>query len=130
MDTPSRFPKTLQEAILYFSDPDTCLATAIRFRWPDGITCPHCGSADYGFLATRHIWKCKNRECRKQFSVKVGTIFEDSPIGLDKWFVAFWMLVNNKNGCSSWELHRAIGVTQKTAWYMFHRLRTALQPDD
>jgi transposase-like protein len=130
MDSPSRFPKTLQEAVLYFSDPDVCLATAIRFRWPDGITCPHCDSTEHGFLKTRRIWKCKNRECRKQFSAKVGTIFEDSPIGFDKWFVAFWMLANSKNGANSWELHRAIGVTQKTAWFMFHRLRVALQPDD
>ena len=130
MESSGHFPKTLQAAILYFSDPDNCLATAIRFRWPNGITCPHCGSAEHGFLTTRRIWKCKNRVCRKQFSVKVGTVFEDSPIGLDKWFVALWMLVNNKNGCSSWELHRAIGVSQKTAWFMFHRLRVALQPDD
>src|SRR5215204_7561894 len=127
MDTPSHFPKTLQEAILYFSDPDTCLATANRFRWPDGITCPHCGSHEHGFLKSRRIWKCKNRACRRQFSVKVGTIFEDSPIGLDKWFVAMWMIANCKNGVSSYEIHRAIGVTQKTAWFMVHRIRVAMQ---
>jgi transposase-like protein len=128
MSTPNSFPKTLQAAILYYADPDNCLATAIRFRWPDGVTCPHCGSEEHGFLRSRRIWKCKNRECRKQFSAKAGTIFEDSPLGLDKWFVAMWLIVNAKNEISSWELHRAIGVTQKTAWFMLHRLREALHP--
>lgn len=127
MQAESSFPKTLQEAVLYYSDPDNCLATAIRFRWPEGVSCPHCSSQEVGFLKTRRIWKCKNKECRKQFSAKVGTIFEDSPLGLDKWFIAMWLLVNAKNGISSYELHRALGITQKTAWFMLHRLRLALQ---
>src|SRR4051812_47735875 len=112
---PSSYPLTLQEAILYYADPDNCLATAIKFRWPDGVTCPRCGGFEHSFLRTRRIWKCKNRECKKQFSARVGTIFEDSPLGFDKWFVVLWMIVNAKNGISSWEVHRAIGVTQKTA---------------
>ena len=122
----SDFPTTLQQAVIYFNDPDNTLATAIKFRWPEGVSCPHCQSTEVGFLSTRRIWKCKAKECRKQFSAKVGTIFEDSPLGLDKWFMTLWLLVNAKNGISSYEVHRAIGVTQKTAWFMLHRLRTAL----
>ncbi len=95
-------------------------------RWPDGPVCPRCGLVDkkHYYLKTRRVWKC--RSCKKQFSVKVGTIFEDSPIGLDKWLTAIWMLANCKNGVSSYELHRAIGVTQKTAWFMLHRIRAAM----
>lgn len=130
MSVPTSFPTTLQEAINYYADEDNCLATAIRFRWPNGIECPHCGCTEQSFLRSRRIWKCKNKECRKQFSAKVGTIFEDSPLGLDKWFVAMWLIVNAKNGISSWELSRAIGVTQKTAWFMLHRLRYVLQGED
>ncbi len=122
----STFPQTLQEAIRYFADEDNCLATAIRFRWTDGVSCPHCGDENPGWLSTRRIWKCRNKPCRKQFSAKVGTIFEDSPLSLDKWFTVLWMLVNSKNAISSWEVHRAIGVTQKTAWLMLHRLRAIL----
>jgi transposase-like protein len=94
-------------------------------RWPDGVSCPFCGSAEYSFLTTRQLWKCKG--CKKQYSVRVGTIFEDSPIALSKWLMAVWMLVNCKNGVSSYELHRAIGVTQKTAWFMLHRIRAAIK---
>ncbi|MGV3719720.1 MAG: IS1595 family transposase [Actinomycetota bacterium] len=126
----STFPKTLQEAVLYYANPENCLATAIKFRWADGVACPHCGDMNPGFLTTRRIWKCRNKPCRKQFSAKVGTIFEDSPLGLDKWFVVLWMLVNAKNGVSSWEIHRAVGVTQKTAWFMLHRLRLALREEE
>lgn len=120
-------PQTLMEAIRYFSDPDVCLEFMANLRWSNGVTCPHCGTNSPYFLKTRRIWKCKSRECRKQFSVKVGTIFEDSPLGLDKWLVAIWMIANAKNGISSYELHRAIGVTQKTAWFMLHRIRLAMQ---
>ena len=120
-----KFPKTLQEAIKYFTDPDTCLEFMVSLRWSDGVTCPHCHSKEISFLSTRRIWKCLN--CKKQFSAKVGTIFEDSPVGLDKWFAAMWMIVNAKNGVSSYEIHRAIGVTQKTAWFMDHRIRMAMQ---
>jgi len=119
-------PRTLQDAIRYFGDPDNCLNFAVALRWPDGVTCPTCGSKDLYFLATRRMWKCKTKHLKQQFTVKVGTIFEDSPIGLDKWLTAMWMLVNCKNGVSSWEIHRAIGVCQKTAWFMNHRLRMAI----
>ena len=106
-------PQTLQDAIRYFSDPDTCLAFMVSIRWPDGVTCPTCGCEEVAFLKTRRIWKCSVKHARQQFSAKVGTVFEDSPIGLDKWFTAAWMVVNCKNGVSSYEIHRALGVTQK-----------------
>jgi len=119
-------PKTLQSAIQYFSDEQTCIDIIASLRWPDGKpTCPACGKQDHYYLATQKRWKCK--ECWKQFSVKVGTIFEDSPISLDKWLVALWMLVNCRNGISSYEIARAIGITQKSAWFVLHRLRYALK---
>lgn len=116
-------PKTLQEAILFFSDQDRCLAHMVALRWPNGVTCPTCGSEDISFIKSRRVWQCKTRHAKCQFSIKVGTIFEDSAIGLDKWLVAMWMLTNCKNGVSSCEIHRALGVTQKTAWFMLHRIR-------
>jgi transposase-like protein len=120
------FPETLAESIKYFADADRAMQFMVSIRWPDGnAACPCCNSANAAFLATRKIWKC--RDCKKQFSVKVGTIFEDSPLGLDKWLPAFWMIVNAKNGISSCELGRALGVTQKTAWFMLHRIRLAVQ---
>lgn len=120
------FPETLSDAIKYFADPDRALQFVASIRWADGkAICPVCKSTDAGFLSTRRLWKC--RECGKQFSVKVGTIFEDSALGFDKWLPAFWMIVNAKNGISSYELHRAIGVTQKSAWFMLHRIRLAIQ---
>jgi transposase-like protein len=119
-------PTTLQQAIVYFSDPQRAFDYAVKLRWPDGkVTCPRCGGAKHSFIKTRRIWFCY--DCQKQFTVKVGTIFEDSPIGLDKWMAAFWMLVNCKNGISSMEIHRALGVTQKTAWFMLQRIRLAMQ---
>jgi transposase-like protein len=121
-------PKTLQEAILYFSDPDRCLEYIVARRWPDGIVkCPTCDSADVRFLPNQRRWECKGKHPKRQFSVKVGTVMEDSPIGLDKWLSAMWMLVNDKNGVSSYEIHRALGVTQKSAWFLDHRIRLALQ---
>jgi transposase-like protein len=125
MDTETRLPETLTEAIRFFSDPDVCLAFVANLRWPGGVTCPRCGSGEHSFLSTRRVWKCKG--CKKQFSVKVGTIFEDSPLGLDKWLPALWMVVNCKNGISSYEMARALGVTQKSAWFMNHRIRLAVQ---
>jgi len=120
------FPETLTGAIKYFADADAALQFMASIRWPDGkATCPCCHSTNAAFLSTRRIWKC--RDCKKQFSVKVGTIFEDSALGLDKWLPAFWMIVNAKNGISSCELSRALGVTQKTAWFMLHRIRLAMQ---
>src|SRR5256885_288046 len=122
------FPQTLQDAIKYFADEDRALDFMKAIRWPDGIVkCPCCGSTDVSFLSTRQIWKCKNTHARRQFSVKVGTVLEDSPIALDKWLCGFWLIANAKNGISSYELHRSIGVTQKTAWFMLHRIRLAMQ---
>jgi len=122
MDT----PKTLQRAIQYYSDEQVCIDAVAQMRWPDGKpVCPACGHKDHYYLRTQKRWKCK--ECYKQFTVKLGTIFEESPLGLDKWLITLWMLVNCKNGVSSYEVHRAIGVTQKSAWFMLHRLRFALQ---
>lgn len=122
-------PKTLQEAIKYYSDLDVCQALMVNVRWPDGVACPHCHSRRVHYLETRRIWECKSgqHKAKRQFSAKVGTIFEDSPIGLDKWFTAIWLITNAKNGISSYELHRSIGVTQKTAWFMLHRVRLAMQ---
>jgi transposase-like protein len=120
-------PASLLEAVRYFSDPDVALAFVASLRWPDGVVeCPRCRSTEVGFLSTRRIWKCKNPKCRRQFSAKVGTIFEDSPLGWDKWLPAIWLLANSKNSVSSYELARALGVTQKTAWFMFHRIRAAM----
>jgi transposase-like protein len=120
-------PKTLLDAVRYFADEDVALAFVVNTRddWRDGPVCPRCESRENGFLKTRRIWKCKS--CQKQFSVKVGTIFEDSPISLTKWLPAMWMLSNDKNGISSYELARALGVTQKTAWFMLARIRLAMQ---
>ena len=119
-------PKTLQQAIQHFSDPQVCIDAVAALRWPDGKpTCPACEKQDHYYLKTQKRWKCK--ECGRQFSVKLGTIFEDSAIGLDKWLVALWMLVNCKNGISSYEAARDLGITQKSAWFVLHRLRLTLQ---
>jgi transposase-like protein len=118
-------PKTLQEAIRYFTDESTCIRVVAEMRWPNGPACPSCGHMQHYWLETQKRWKCK--ECWKQFSVKLGTIFEDSPIGLDKWLIALWMLVNCKNGVSSYEISRDLGITQKSAWFVLQRLRLALQ---
>jgi transposase-like protein len=122
-------PKTLQQAITYFANPENCLKFMVERRWPNGVVCPTCGSKEVRFLATRRMWECKSKHARKQFSAKVGTIFEDSPISLDKWLVAVWMIANCKNGVSSYEVARAIGVTQKSAWFMMHRIRLAMHDD-
>ncbi len=120
------FPKTLQQVIRYFSDEKICIDFIASLRWADGIAvCPRCENTSTSFLATRNVWKCKT--CKKQFSVKVGTIFQGSNITLEKWICAIWLIVNAKNGISSYEIHRAIGVTQKTAWFMLHRIRVAMQ---
>jgi transposase-like protein len=120
-------PKTLLQAIRYVSDLDVCQKLLIEARWPDGVTCPTCGRTDVSYLDNQKRWQCKTKHARRQFSVKIGTIFEDSPIGLDKWFTAMWLIAGAKNGISSYKLHRAIGVTQKTAWFMNHRIRLAMQ---
>jgi transposase-like protein len=121
-------PNTLIEAVKFFSDVDRCNEYMVQIKWPDGnITCPHCeASGDrIGKIASRKMLRCK--DCRKQFSYKVGTIFEDSPLSLDQWFVAVWCIVNAKNGVSSYEVSRALGITQKSAWFMLHRIRLAMQ---
>lgn len=123
----SSAPQTLVEAVRYFADPDVTLATMVELRWPEGVRCPTCGRSDVRFIATRRMWECKGAHSRRQFSAKVGTIFEDSPLGLDKWFAAIWLIANCKNGVSSYEIHRGIGVTQKTAWFMLHRIRLAME---
>jgi len=120
--------KTLQQAILYFSDYENCRDLMTRLRWPDGnVKCPRCGSLRVTYLAKARIWKCYNGHKQPTFSLKTGTIFEDSPLGLDKWLAALWLLVNCKNGISSCEVARDLGVTQKSAWFMMHRLRYALK---
>ena len=118
-------PTSLFEAMRYFSDPERCTEFVKNLRWPDGaVTCTHCGVGDPMWLATRKVWKC--RKCRKQFSLKSGTIFEKSSVPLDKWLIAIWLICNSKNGISSCELGRALAVTQKTAWFMNHRIRLAM----
>ncbi len=122
-----REPKTLQEAIIFYANPDNCLRKLASKRWPRGVACPGCGSTKVSFNAKRRTWKCSSHHAKREFSVKVGTIFEDSPINLSKWLTAVWMIVNCKNGISSYEIGRDLGVTQKTAWFMNHRIRLALQ---
>lgn len=123
-------PKSLQEAIVYFADQSNCIDYLAASRWPDGAVCPGCGSVKVSFNAKRRTWKCGIHHPRREFSVKVGTIFEDSPIGLNKWLTATWMLTNCKNGVSSYEIARALKVTQKSAWFMLHRIRLALQDEN
>ena len=121
-------PKTLQQAIIHFADPDNCLAFMVGVRWPDGtVVCPTCGREDVVFLHNQRKWQCKSVHAKRQFSAKVGTIFEDSALPLDKWLIAIWMVANCKNGISSYEVGRALGVTQKSAWFMLHRIRLAMQ---
>lgn len=117
---------TLKDAIEYFSNPTNCREYVVARRWPDGVVCPRCGSKSVTFLEKYNRWQCSARHDSRQFTAKTGTIFEDSPLGLDKWLMAMWQVVNCKNGVSSYEVHRAIGVTQKTAWFMDHRIRHTL----
>ncbi len=119
-------PESLQEAVVYFSDPERAFVHAVNMRWPEGkIACPRCGGLEHSFIKTRLLWFCKG--CKKQFTVKVGTVFEDSALGLDKWMTAVWMLTNCKNGVSSYEIGRALKVSQKAAWFMLHRIREAMK---
>lgn len=121
-------PQSLLEAVQYFSDADACHSYMASLKWPDGkVICPQCGSANVGTIKSRRMYQCRSVDCRKQFSSKVGTIFEDSPIPLTKWFVAVWCITNAKNGISSYELGRAIRVSQKSAWFMLHRIRHAMK---
>jgi transposase-like protein len=126
--TTTKPPETLLEAVVYFADPAVALAFVANLRWPSGAVCPDCEEAkEIAFLATRQLWKC--RKCKRQFSAKVGTIFEDSPIPLSKWLPAMWLIANCKNGVSSYEIGRGLKVTQKTAWFMLHRIRLAMQSE-
>ena len=118
-------PTSLIEAIRYFSDLDVATDYVANLRWPNGPVCPRCGCTEYSYLTTRRIWKCKG--CKKQYSVKLATVMEDSPLGLDKWLPAIWLVANSKNGISSHELARSLGVTQKSGWFMLHRIRLAMQ---
>jgi transposase-like protein len=121
----TQLPTSLLQAIRYFEDVEVATDFVAKLRWPNGPVCPNCGGVEHSYLSTRRVWKCK--ECKKQYSVKVGTIFEDSPLGLDKWLPAVWLVANSKNGISSHELGRSLGVTQKSAWFMLHRIRLAMQ---
>src|ERR1700676_1663678 len=120
--------KTLQQAIIHFREFEHCRELMVELRWPDGrVKCLHCGSEKVGYLAKPRVWKCYTGHPSPKFSLKTGTIFEDSPLGLEKWLPALWLVVNCKNGISSCETARDLGVTQKTAWFMNHRLRYALK---
>jgi transposase-like protein len=130
MDEAQSTPTTLQEAVVHFSNYENCHNFMVALRWPDGkIQCPRCGSFNVSYLPNALVFKCYEKHDRQKFSLKVGTIFEDSPIPLEKWLPVMWLLVNCKNGISSWEIHRAIGVTQKTAWFMLQRGRLAMQDE-
>jgi transposase-like protein len=124
-----QFPKSLLQATRYFADPDVCVDFVASMRWPDGVQCPHCDGKRVSYLSSRRIWKCMAKDCHKQFSVKTGSVFEDSAIPLDKWLTAVWLVVNCKNGISSYEIMRGLKVTQKSAWFMLHRIRLALKVD-
>jgi transposase-like protein len=123
-------PKTLIEAVKFFANPDNCREYLVARRWPNGVSCPACGSKAVYFDTSRNGWECKTRHPKRKFTLKTGTIFEDSPLGLDKWLPTVWMIANCKNGVSSHEIARAIGVTQKTAWFMLQRIRLAMQDTD
>jgi transposase-like protein len=125
MDKKNDFPQTLIEAIRYFADLDIATAFMANLRWPNGVICPLCESKEVGYISTRRSWQCKG--CKKQFTVKLGSVMEDSPISLDKWLCAIWMICNDKNGISSYEINRGLGITQKSAWYLLHRIRLAMQ---
>lgn len=126
MENMTHFPKTLIEAVAYFANEDVAVKYAAEQRWPEGVTCPHCGEQNVGFVSTRRLWQCKNKACKKQFTVKTGSLMEDSPIPVSKWLVVMWLLCNAKNSISSYEIARAIGITQKSAWFMMHRVHAAM----
>jgi transposase-like protein len=124
-------PKTLEQAIVYFSDPDNCLAFLVSRRWPKGVvTCPRCGSDNVTYMKPRQLWQCNSRHPKAQFSVKAGTVFEASALGLDIWLTAIWMIANEKNRISSRELAGRFGITQKSTWYLLHRISTAMDESE
>src|ERR1019366_6103110 len=131
MEAGQILPTTLLEAVSHFQNYENCLQFMSVLRWPDGVVrCPRCGSENVSYLPNARVFKCYEKHAQQKFSLKVGTIFEDSPISLEKWLPLVWMLVNCKNGVSSWEIHRATGVTQKTAWFMLQRARLAMQDEN
>lgn len=121
------WPATLIDGFLYLADPDRALSFLSALRWPDGVACPNCGSNEVGFLKTRRLWKCKNNHAKRQFPIRVGSIFEDSPLSLDNRLVTMWPIANCKNGIRSCEVARGLKVTRQTAWFMLHRFRLAMQ---
>lgn len=123
-------PKTLQQAVLYFNDRNNCREYLMARRWPDGVTCPTCGGVKITFSEKHNRWQCGSHHPKRQFTIKTGTIFEDSPLGLDKWLIAMWMVINCKNGVSSYEISRDLGITQKSAWFILHRLREIMAQED
>jgi transposase-like protein len=123
----TNLPSTLLEAVRYFNDAERCIEFFAAVRWPNGVSCPICGNPIVSYLAKQQRWQCSKKHPKRQFSVKAGTVFEDSPIPLEKWLPAVWLLVNCKNGVSSYEVAKALDVTQKTAWFMMHRVRLAMQ---
>src|SRR5450755_4221011 len=124
----SNWPSTLQEAIIFFADDENCQRFMTAIRWVDGqVRCPHCGSEEVTYLKNVRRWKCYGKHPKAQFSLKVGTIFEDSPLGLEKWLPAAWLICNCKNGISSYELSRDLKITQKSTWFMLHRIRLAMK---
>ena len=128
-NAPSNGPQTLIEAVRYFSDPQHCHDYLVSLKWPGGdVCCIECGSTNVGQIKSRRLFQCREKGCRKQFSIKVGTIFQDSPLGLDKWFVGVWMIANCRNGVSSCEIARTLGIKQQSAWHLLHRVRCAMKP--
>ncbi|MEZ5291631.1 MAG: transposase [Vicinamibacterales bacterium] len=123
-------PKTTSAALRYFSNPDNCREFLVARRWPHGVICPQCGSTSVYVDSSRNGWECKTRHPKRKFTLKTGTVFEDSALGFDKWLPVVWMIANCRHGVTSHEVARAIGVTQKTAWFMLHRIRLATQDDE
>ncbi|HEX4231579.1 MAG TPA: IS1595 family transposase [Bryobacteraceae bacterium] len=123
-------PKTLQEAVVTFANADNCREYVVPRRWANSeVVCPTCESKKVKFQPQHNRWQCANRHPRRQFTLKTGTVMEDSPLGMDKWLTAMWLVASNRNGISSWELHRTLGITQKSAWFLLHRIRLAMQDD-
>jgi transposase-like protein len=122
-------PTSLTEAVLFFQDPKNCREYMVPRRWSNSVLCPTCGSDKVSFQEKHNRWQCSNRHAKRTFTLKTGTIMEDSPLGLDKWLTAMWLVASNRNGVSSWELHRALGITQKSAWFLLHRIRLAMQDE-
>ena len=128
MSKTENFPQTLQEAVKYFADEDRAFRYMTNVRWPSGkVSCPRCGCEKVSFISTRKMWTCSECKTKKQFTLRIGTILEDSALPLDKWICAFWLIANAKNGISSYEIGRSLGVTQRTGWFMLQRIRLAMQ---